>query len=186
MKSTTSITVSTLIVSLAITLIAAFGFAQPTAKTAQAPAQIGLAESQIVFVLRHADTDPKSGSNPSLNAQGQARAIQLANMIQDEQLNAIYVTNTNRSIQTAAPSAAAAGIAATIYPPFDASGLATSIRASNSADATLIIAHSNTVPTIIAALGGPALPDLEETSFDHFYAVLLKDGRHVRTVQLRY
>lgn len=172
---------------LAATLIAILGFAQPSfhkQPTTQQPTVI--ADSHIVFILRHAETDPKGGKNPSLTAQGQAHAQTLANMIQDEQLNAIFVTNTIRSMQTAAPTSAATGIATTTYPALDATGLATTIRSRDDHTATLVIAHSNTVPTIITALGGPLFEDLAHDSFDHLYAVILKDGRHVRTVQLRY
>jgi hypothetical protein len=38
----------------------------------------------------------------------------------------------------------------------------------------LVIGHSNTVPAILAALGGPQLPDLCETSFHHIF--LLRPG----------
>ena len=171
---------------LIVTLIAVLGFTQPTRHSPNSPSAIGLAETQLIFVIRHANTNPNSGSNPNLNSFGQARALDLANMLQDEQLGAIFVTNTTRSLQTAAPISAASGISTTFYPPLDAKGLATTIRSSNQSAATLVIAHSNTVPTIIAALGGPLFEELEEDSFDHFYAVLLKNGRHVRTVQLRY
>ncbi len=176
----------TLMGMLMLALIAALGFAQPTDRSAKSPPPIGLAETQLIFVVRHADTTPKSGNNPNLNVEGQLRALNLASMIQDEQLGAIYVTNTNRSVQTAAPASAASGIPTTFYAPLDAVGLANTIRSTNSTTATLVIAHSNTVPDIIAALGGPSFDDLDEDSFDHFYAVVLKDGRHVRTVQLRY
>lgn len=177
----------TLFVILAAGIIAILGFTQPTyQKQPVTNNPIDLATTQLIFVVRHADTTPNTGNNPNLNAQGQARALSLANMIQDEELGAIYVTNTLRSSQTAAPTSAATGISPTVYPALDAIGLATTIKALEDTNTTLVIAHSNTVPTIITALGGPTFEDLKETSFDHFYAVLLKDGRHVRTVQLRY
>ncbi len=175
-----------LAVALLLSMIAALGFAQPVHKTHQSQAPTSLAETQVIFVVRHANTTPNSGNNPNLNSEGQIRALNLANMIQDEPLSAIYVTNTNRSMQTAAPASSASGIQTTLYPPLDAKALASTIRASDSTDSTLVIAHSNTVPTIIAALGGPLFDDLKEDSFDHFYAVILKDGRHVRTISLRY
>ena len=177
----------TLFALLAATIIAVLGFTQPTRqKQPVAHRPTDLATTQLIFVVRHANTTPNTGNNPNLNAQGQARAALLANIIQDEELGAIYVTNTARSSQTAAPTSATTGVPSTVYPALDAVGLATTIKALNDTSTTLVIAHSNTVPTIITALGGPTFEDLEETSFDHFYAVLLKDGRHVRTVQLRY
>jgi len=175
-----------LFAALALAIIAVLGFTQPAHTSANSPDRVILPETQLIFIVRHAETDPKGGNNPSLTGEGQARANWLTSMIQDEQLNAIYVTKTTRSMQTAAPTSTATGIPTTAYPALDAAGLATTIRASENTNATLVIAHSNTVPTIIAALGGPTFEDLEHDSFDHFYAVMLKDGRHVRTVQLRY
>jgi len=38
----------------------------------------------------------------------------------------------------------------------------------------LVVGHSNTVPAILAALGGPKLPEICETSFHHIF--LLRPG----------
>ncbi|MCA9304069.1 MAG: histidine phosphatase family protein [Phycisphaerales bacterium] len=171
---------------LALAIIAALAIAQPTSTSPEPASPDAITGTHVVFIVRHADTDPKVSKNPPLTAQGQARAEHLAEVLQDEELGAIFVTNTARSMQTAAPAAAGAGITPTIYLPMDAGGLADTINGLGTTNATLVVAHSNTAPMIIAALGGPTLPDLEHDAFDHFYAVVLSRGRHVRTVKLRF
>jgi probable phosphoglycerate mutase len=176
----------TILALLTIAIIAALGFAQPVNKSPQSVAPDSLTDTHVVFVLRHANTDPKGGSNPPLTAEGFARAQHLAEVLQDEELNTIFVTNTARSMQTAAPAATGAGVTPTVYPALDAAALANTISGLTNTNATLVIAHSNTTPMIIAALGGPSLPDLEHDAFDHLYAVVLNRGQHVRTLELRY
>jgi len=165
-----------------------FGISQPTAPPNQhnlksAPTEQPLT-TDVIYIVRHADT--QGGSNPDLSAAGQARAEHLASMLQDEQLAAVFVTNTNRSIQTGIPAATDAGITTTIYSPFDGAAVAAAITNIPGSNATLVVAHSNTVPLIITALGGPQFEDLEETEFDRLYAVTLSNGKHIRTLELHY
>ena len=53
------------------------------------------------------------------------------------------------------------------------------------ADTVLVVGHSNTIPAIIRALGGPMLPDLCETSFGHLFRIYL-DGGRVELVRQHY
>ena len=174
-----------LITVLILGFITAFGLTQPTRATrsTEAPAKQHLT-TDVIYVVRHADT--QAGSNPDLSAAGQARAASLANMLQDEQLAAVFVTNTARSIQTGTPAATDAGISTTIYAPFDGAAVAAAIANLPGSNAALVIAHSNTAHLIVSALGGPQFEDLEETEFDRLYAVILSNGQHIRTLELRF
>jgi broad specificity phosphatase PhoE len=178
------------LITLILVSFAAFGLTQPNAHPNQreltaAPTAQPLT-TDVVYVVRHADTLEGQGQNPDLSPAGVQRAQSLANMLQDESLSAIYVTNTARSIQTGAAVASQFGIGSTIYAPFDAEGLAQTITNLPGSNATLVVAHSNTVPMIIAALGGPQMEDLEETEFDRLFAVVLSNGKHTRTLELHY
>ncbi len=158
---------------------------QPTKSTrAHQPPAAQEITTDVVYVIRHADT--LEGNNPDLSPAGIARVQSLINTLQSEQLAAVYVTNTGRSIQTGTPVALNHNISTTIYNPFDAEGVADAITALPGSNATLVVAHSNTVPMIITALGGPHYEDLEETEFDRFFAVVLSNGKHVRTLELHY
>lgn len=190
MLNTRTINLRTLILSflvlLSVGVLAGFHAAnQPAQSTrsAASPASQALT-TDVVYVIRHADT--LKGNNPDLAPAGVQRAQSLANMLQDEPIAAVYVTNTGRSIQTGNMVATQFGIGTTIYSPFDAKGVAQTIANIPGSNATLVVAHSNTVPMIVTALGGPQMEDLEETEFDRLFAVVLSNGKHVRTLELHY
>jgi hypothetical protein len=48
----------------------------------------------------------------------------------------------------------------------------------------LVVGHNNTVPLIIAALGGPKLPEICDSVYDKLFVLVL--GKEVRLVQSRY
>jgi phosphohistidine phosphatase SixA len=50
----------------------------------------------------------------------------------------------------------------------------------------LVVGHANTVPRIIEALGGPALADLSEDTYDALFTLVLEPGRTPRLVRSRY
>ncbi len=177
---------STLLLTFGI--LAAMGLSQPNAQpqknALQASQGAQALTTDVVYVIRHADT--LEGNNPDLSSAGIQRAQSLASMLQDESLAAVFVTNTGRSIQTGNLVASQFGIGTTIYSPFDAEGVAQTILNIPGSNATLVVAHSNTVPMIVAALGGPQMKDLEETEFDRLFAVVLSNGKHVRTLEMHY
>jgi broad specificity phosphatase PhoE len=176
----------TLIMFLSLGAIAGLQNApQPTKSTRdnQSPAAQQIT-TDVIYVIRHADT--LEGNNPDLSPAGLTRVQSLNNILQSEQLAAVYITNTARSIQTGTPLALAHGISTTVYNPFDAEGVAGAINAIPGSNAALVVAHSNTVPMIITAFGGPHFEDLEETEFDRLFAVTLSNGKHVRTLELHY
>ena len=49
----------------------------------------------------------------------------------------------------------------------------------------LVVGHSNTVTQIIAALGGPKLPDLCDSQYSNLYTVVL-DGPSARLITGTY
>ena len=51
--------------------------------------------------------------------------------------------------------------------------------------APLVIGHSNTVPELIAALGGTAGIEIDEAEFDHMFVVSITSGG-VSTLRFRY
>ena len=139
-------------------------------------------DTRVVFLVRHADTPEDAARDPELTDAGHARAAELARTLIAEPLAAVYVTATNRSHQTAAGLA----VEPTEYAPMDADALAIEIQKHPVNSSVLVVAHSNTLPLILAALGGPIIDDLPHDAFDRLYAVVMQDGEHVRTLKLRY
>jgi broad specificity phosphatase PhoE len=127
-----------------------------------------------VYVVRHLNT-PEGQPDPDLLPEGREAAIALADMLETDQFQganrpvAIYVSDYKRTRQTAAPTAARFGLNVTIYDPRDTPGLIARVR--REAGPVLIVGHSNTVPDIVAALGGLRPAPLTHPDFGDFWLV---------------
>ncbi len=137
-----------------------------------------------VILVRHAEK-ASGGGNPDLSAAGHARAALLRDMLQDARIDAVFVTNTNRSRQTGTPTATAAGLPVTQYQAHDAAWLSARVRARHAGKTVLIVAHSNTVDNIAAAFGASAVLELEEPHFDRMF-VITRSWCATRLLRLRY
>ena len=132
-----------------------------------------LAAAQVILV-RHAEKATDAGGDPPLSAAGKARAEALAAALADAGVSAILVTPLRRTRDTAAPIAQELGlvpqeIAVDGGAATHANAVAEAVRAQSGV--VLVVGHSNTLAPIIAALGGPVLPDLCETSYAHAFVL---------------
>ncbi len=127
------------------------------------PATAG-AQASTVVLVRHAekvDTTRNSG----LTEAGQLRAEALRAVLAGFPLQAIFVSEYPRTSATAAPTAGAFHLTPTVVPIqgnklAQAAGIASAVRGMPPGSAALVIGHSNTLGVIIAALGGPEVPEL--------------------------
>ena len=111
--------------------------------------------AQVTVILtRHAEKAAAPPKDPDLTETGQKRAQLLASMLADSGVDAIYVTEFKRTQQTAAPLAERVHLKPTVLP--DTQQLVQAIRGRQSG-VVVVVGHSNSVPAIIAALGGPKL-----------------------------
>jgi phosphohistidine phosphatase SixA len=156
-------------------LLALFGlaFLVLAGVPAAARAQANEAGDKLVFIVRHAEKASATDPDPSLSVEGSARANALADALRDARVAAIFVTPRKRTAETALPLATAEHLAPSVVSfgtntPEHAASVAAAVR-SASAAAILVVGHSNTVPAIIAALGGPRMPDLCDASYANLY-----------------
>lgn len=146
------------------------------------------APKQIILV-RHAEKAYEPASNPGLSKAGRARAKTLATLLAPDRVGAIVSSPLQRTRATAEPLARQRGLDVQTV-AIDGTlaehvqNLTLLLRA-QSADTVLVVGHSNTVPAIIRALGGPFMPDLCETSFGHLFRIYL-DGGRVEVVRQHY
>ena len=121
-----------------------------------------------IYVMRHLNT-PNDATDPDLTPEGMATAAALAEWLSTDPPTAIFVTDTKRARQTAAPTAKRFGVTPTVYNPSDKSALIRSVLAQQST--VLIVGHSNTVPDIIAGLGGERPAPLVHEDFGDIWRV---------------
>jgi phosphohistidine phosphatase SixA len=128
------------------------------------------------YVMRH--LEKADGPDPALSATGAANAQRLAAWFKGRaRPGVIYVSTTRRARESAAPLAARLGLTAKEYNPADTAALAAQVRAEPGS--VLIVGHSNTVPEIVAALGGTRPAPIADSEYGAVW-VVAKDGRTER------
>ncbi|MDT9598936.1 SixA phosphatase family protein [Sphingosinicella rhizophila] len=130
------------------------------------------------YVMRHLDT-LEGSSDPDLTEAGQRRAALLADWFAEEPPLAIFVSDTRRARQTAAPLAEKLGITPRIYDPSDSRGLIMEVMKEPAP--VLIVAHSNTVPDIVYALSGERPDPLVHADFGDIWRIAGKDRTVTKT-----
>lgn len=131
-----------------------------------------------IFVVRHFHT-PKDLTDPDLTSEGQAAARSLAAWLSRNPPRAIFVSDTKRAKQSAAPVAARFRVIPTLYDPRDTPALLAAVRAQHGT--VLIVGHSNTVPDIIAGLGGQRPGPLMHEDFGDIWHIEGPERRTSRT-----
>jgi broad specificity phosphatase PhoE len=129
------------------------------------------------YVMRHLNT-PEGMQDPDLTEEGQRNARLLADWFTAEPPVTIFVSNTRRAQQTAAPLAAKLGITPRIYDPRDTPGLIAEVLKEPAP--VLIVGHSNTVPDIVEALGGARPGPLVHEDFGDVWTISGSDRRTTR------
>jgi broad specificity phosphatase PhoE len=162
---------------------------------ALAAACVACSTTQVtrVILVRHAEKATGGGKDPDLSEAGRARAVRLARMTQEADIAAVFATQFKRTQQTVGPLAEARGLSIVPVHAGEVAALVRRILADHAGKVVLVAAHSNTVPAIIAALGGPTMAELAEDAFDDLF-VITTDGRasgpnsadHTAVIHLHY
>jgi broad specificity phosphatase PhoE len=154
-----------------LVLLAATSLAEPAPRT-------------LVYVVRHGEKATEPRRDPGLTPEGEARADALAERFADAGLTGIVTSQFTRTRATARPLAKTTGLTPVVirYRPgdFEAHGrlVAEKILAGFRGGVVLVVGHSDTVPWIVRALGGPEMEQLcEATEYASVLELTLEDGR---------
>ncbi|HEY6843626.1 MAG TPA: histidine phosphatase family protein [Thermoanaerobaculia bacterium] len=123
-----------------------------------------------VIVVRHADRANITQDSP-LSGPGMARAAELARVLADVKLDAIYATQYTRTQQTVAPLAKEKGLTPVIFEAGREEALAADIRAHHSGGTVLIASHSDRIPDLLRQLGVANPPQISMTEYDDLFIV---------------
>jgi 2,3-bisphosphoglycerate-dependent phosphoglycerate mutase len=158
---------------------------------------IGLAwffESQatttIIFV-RHAEKEMNAGDNPGLSDAGRRRVAELTRQLVDADvvagIDAIYATPFRRSQETAQPLAEALSLEINSYDAADRETVLETILKKHKGKIILVIAHSDTLPELIANLGASKkVPPIDEMEYDNIYIISIPWFGKTKTIRLRF
>lgn len=143
----------------------------------------------VVRVVRHAEKAPGTGDVP-LSEAGVARAAAIAGIGRVAGVEAIITTQFARTRQTGATLASSLGITPEVVPATadlakHAADVVAAVR-HHAGQAVLVVGHSNTVPAIVAALGGGTWRDLCEAEYDVLFTVVIPPDGPARTIKSRF
>ena len=139
--------------------------------------------AETVVLVRHAEKAAAPADNPPLTTEGRQRAEALAKTLSTSGVTSIYVTEYLRTQQTADPLASLLHLTPTRIDAKKTPDLVAAIRVQKDG-VVLVVGHSNTVPEIIAALGGPAIT-IDDGEYDSMF-VLTISGKEVSLLRLKY
>lgn len=139
-----------------------------------------IVSAQTVIVVRHADRASIMQNSP-LSGPGLARAAELARVLTDVKLDAIYATQYERTQQTVAPVAKAKGLTPILFEAGREKDLVADIRAHHAGGTVLVASHSDRIPDLLRLLGIDNPPRVSFTEYDDLFIVT-----NGRLLTLRY
>lgn len=135
------------------------------------------AKKTKIYFVRHAEKADDGTRDPDLNAEGKARAENLAKVLANAGIDAIYSTPYKRTMQTGQPLADALEIEIQSYNP-SSKTVIFDIIANNPGATILVVGHSNTTPSLINQLIKKGqLEQLEESEYGDLFEVTYKKGK---------
>jgi len=140
-----------------------------------------------VILVRHAEKNIEpSNPDPDLSPAGRARAQELVHVLAEEGVNAIYATQYKRTQDTVRPLAAMLGLTVNLVDAKNTQELVNQIITVHSGQTIFVAGHNNTVPEIIAALGGGNFPVIPESEYDNLFIVTVYRSGKAKVVKLKY
>jgi 2,3-bisphosphoglycerate-dependent phosphoglycerate mutase len=134
-----------------------------------------------LIIVRHAEKAGPTGDVPLTDA-GHARAAALAHVLRDANISTIFVTDLQRTQQTAAPIAKALNLTPVVVPAADVAGLAAKLAALPAGTTALVVNHNPSVLQLATAFGAKDVASMEETEYDRM--MILTPGAPGKSVLL--
>jgi broad specificity phosphatase PhoE len=143
-----------------------------------------------VYLVRHGEksTAVANDPDPVLTDAGHARAEALAAKLANVGITNIISTQWTRTRETARPLALRLGLTTEIVPT-GGSAFADSTAAAvlrHRGRTILVVGHSNTIASVIAALGGPRLPDLCDNEHSNLFVMRITKSQVPMIVREHY
>lgn len=139
------------------------------------------------ILVRHAEKVADGSKDPELSEAGKARAIRLADMLQRQEVAAIYSTNYKRTQNTVGPLAEKLGMKVQSYEPFKEEVIVAMLE-QHKGKTVVIVGHSNNIPWIAnLLLGNKQFGDYDESYYENMLVVnVVEKGVYATTLQIKY
>jgi len=124
-----------------------------------------------VVLVRHAEK--AAGENPELTLEGKSRAQQLAVLLQEVPLNAVFSTNTRRTMATAQPTADDHRLSVEKYDGTQLSDFAQRLLRRYGGQTVLVVGHADTTPALAGLLApGQSFQQFPDDDYNNIWIVV--------------
>lgn len=146
------------------------------------------------ILVRHAEKEASAptmqgaqNKDPELSEAGKARALRLADMLQRQEIAAIYSTNYKRTLNTVNPLAEKLSVKVQQYEPFKEEAILKMLE-EHKGKTIVIVGHSNNIPWIANyLLGTKQFGDYDESYYENMLVVnVVEKGVNASTLQIKY
>jgi 2,3-bisphosphoglycerate-dependent phosphoglycerate mutase len=136
--------------------------------------QLRQASTTTFYLVRHAEKAVDGTEDPGLSDAGKQRAVKLASMLKDQNVQRLYATNYKRTQQTLQPLADSLKLEVLIYDHRDAASIERMVTDCKGKTA-VIAGHSNSTPKLANILIGEEIyPELDESDYTKMWEVTKK------------
>jgi phosphohistidine phosphatase SixA len=157
-----------------------------SAQMMQPPAPLAPVKTQATLIIvRHAEKAGPQGDVPLTDA-GHARAAALAHVLRSANISTIFVTDLQRTQQTAAPVAKALNLTPVVVPAADVAGLAAKLAALPAGTTALVVNHNPNVIQLATAFGAKDVAPMTETEYDRLMILTPGAAGKAALLTLRY
>jgi phosphohistidine phosphatase SixA len=108
----------------------------------------------VLLMVRHGEKADDGTPDPPLTEQGRERAACLAALLQGFSPTHLFATTYKRTRATLEPLATATGLTPTLIDAKDAEAWQRALRELPPGSRAVVVGHSNTLPSLVTALGG--------------------------------
>ncbi|RTR40842.1 histidine phosphatase family protein [Shewanella canadensis] len=144
---------------------------------------------KIIVLVRHAEKSASTSKDPSLSPKGELRAKSLLSTLEKTRLSGLIATPFKRTQETLHPMSEQRKLPVTIIDinsgitaHIDATVKTIQAQAGN----VLVAGHSNTLPLIISALGGPEIDSIDEDEYSNMYILSMSETNKVELSHASY
>jgi 2,3-bisphosphoglycerate-dependent phosphoglycerate mutase len=149
-------------------------------------AQITADSLTTIILVRHAEKELDGSKNPALTKDGVVRAIELAYMLRDEPVAAVFSTDYERTLKTAEPTAEFHELPIQKYLPQNQDLFLENVLRKYRGKTVLIVGHSNTVPVMLNILTSENYWKIKDYMYNDLFIVTGIRKGEGKTLHLKY
>jgi len=144
-------------------------------------------QSTTFILVRHAEKAQDGTKNPPLNEAGKVRANELAEMLTNQSIDALYSTDFKRTKETLKPIADQQNLEIMTYDPFANAKWLSSLIEKHENETIVISGHSNTIPGLAnALLGASKFEQFDDSDYSNLIIIVASKAGEGTLVRLKF